>query len=52
MAPNTAVALGPRKTPTQARSAVRWEAISEATIQVLASMMWKDELSLLALREE
>lgn len=52
MAPKTAVALGPRKTPAQARSAVRWEAISEATIQVLASLMWKDEISLLVLREE
>lgn len=31
------VAFEPRKTPTQARSAVTVEAISEATIQVLLS---------------
>jgi len=38
MPANMLVAFGPRKTPSQARSAVTVEAISEATIQVLMSV--------------
>jgi len=37
MAADAVVAFEPRKTPTQARSTVTVEAISEATIQVLLS---------------